>query len=104
MKSKTKLFALLLGVVFLIPTGILAQYNIDAGKNVITKRLPTKYYNEESGLEEIRYEVKRLFQIAMEMLREMNMILLLMELLKDRQLLFFIFIQLDLIFHCQKKL
>ena len=34
MKTKNKLFALLIGVGFLIPTGALAQYTINAGKNV----------------------------------------------------------------------
>ena len=56
MKTKNKLFALLIGLGLLFSTATAAQYNKIAGQNVINERVPIQYINEDTGVEEIRYE------------------------------------------------
>ena len=54
MKSRTKLFAILIAVGTLIPTGLVAQYNKCAAKNIVTETVEETYINEETGIEEVR--------------------------------------------------
>jgi hypothetical protein len=56
MKSKNLLFAMLIGVGLLFTTEASAQYNKVAGKNVIKERVSVTHYNEDTGVEEVRYE------------------------------------------------
>ncbi len=56
MKTKNKLFAMLIGVGLLFSTGASAQYNKIAGQNVIKEKVSIQYINEDTGVEEIRYE------------------------------------------------
>ena len=79
MKSRTKLFALLIGVGFLIPTGALAQYTINAGENVFTESVEETYIDKESGVEKTRTVEKhgisnsKLFDLLLLFFRERNM-------------------------------
>ncbi len=54
MKSRTKLFAILIAVGTLIPTGLVAQYNKCAAKNIVTETVEETYINDETGIEEVR--------------------------------------------------
>ncbi len=56
MKTKNKLFPMLIGVGLLFSTGASAQYNKIAGQNVIKEKVSIQYINEDTGVEEIRYE------------------------------------------------
>ena len=54
MKSRSKLFALLIGVGLLVPAGVLAQYNKCAAKNVVTESVSETYIDRDTGKEETR--------------------------------------------------
>ncbi len=54
MKSRTKLFAILIAVGTLIPTEFVAQYNKCAAKNIVTETVEETYINDETGIEEVR--------------------------------------------------
>ncbi len=54
MKTKNKLFALLIGVGLLFPAGVFAQYTKYAAKNVITESVEETYFDEDSGTEQSR--------------------------------------------------